>query len=368
MDTAHVVARFEAERQALAMMDHPAIAKVLDAGGTPHGRPYFVMEYVPGEPITTYCNRHKLSTRDRLDLFLQVCDGVHHAHQRGIIHRDLKPSNILLTMLDARPVPKIIDFGLAKATAQTLTDRTLYTELGTLMGTLEYMSPEQAEMTGLDIDTRTDVYALGVILYELLTGVQPFDAKQLRAKGLDEIRRTIREVEPPRPSARVAPGSTQSPSSLRADVAGLAQELRGDLDWITMRAIEKDRTRRFGSAADLAADVRRHFDHLPVTASPPSTLYRIRKFARRHRVGMSVAATLATVLVAFTTTTAIQARRVAQERDRANQEAEIARAVNEFLQNDLLAQASATQQARPDITPDPDLKVRTALDRAAAPI
>ena len=368
MDTAHVVARFEAERQALAMMDHPAIAKVLDAGGTPHGRPYFVMEYVPGEPITTYCNRHKLSTRDRLDLFLQVCDGVHHAHQRGIIHRDLKPSNILLTMLDARPVPKIIDFGLAKAIAQTLTDRTLYTELGTLMGTLEYMSPEQAEMTGLDIDTRTDVYALGVILYELLTGVLPFDAKQLRDKGFDEIRRTIREVEPPRPSARVAPGSTLSPPSLRADVAGLAQELRGDLDWITMRAIEKDRTRRFGSAADLAADVRRHFDHLPVTASPPSTLYRIRKFARRHRVGMSVAATLATVLVAFTTTTAIQARRVAQERDRANQEAEIARAVNEFLQNDLLAQASVAQQARPDIKPDPDLKVRTALDRAAARI
>jgi non-specific serine/threonine protein kinase/serine/threonine-protein kinase len=368
MDTAYVVTRFEAERQALAMMDHPAIAKVFDAGVTPKGRPYFVLEYVRGEPITTYCARQRLSTDDRLDLFLQVCDGVQHAHQKGIIHRDLKPSNILVTLLDGRPVPKIIDFGVAKAIAQPLTDRTLYTELGMLVGTPEYMSPEQAEMTGLDIDTRTDVYALGVILYELLTGVLPLDPKGLREKGLDEIRRTIREVDPPRPSVRLTMvKSTGSPSTPGADVTTL-RELRGDLDWITMRALEKDRTRRYGSAAELATDVRRHLSHLPVVAGPPSTLYRTRKFVRRHRVGVAVAATLVGLLVAFATTTAIQARRIARERDRASQEAAIATTVNDFLQSDLLAQASASQQAQPDIRPDPDLKVRTALDRAAARI
>lgn len=368
MDTAHVVARFEAERQALAVMDHPAIAKVFDAGATPQGRPYFVMEYVRGEPITTYCNRQRLSTRERLNLFLQVCDGVQHAHQKGIIHRDLKPSNILVTLLDGRAVPKIIDFGVAKAVAQPLTDRPLYTELGTLIGTPEYMSPEQAEMSGRDVDTRSDVYALGVILYELLTGVLPFDAHALREKGLDDIRRTIREVEPPRPSVRVTLAKATALPSLRSDVATLRRELRGDLDWITMRALEKDRTHRYGSAAELAADIRRHLDYLPVVAGPPSTTYRIRKFVRRHRIGVSVAATLVVLLMAFATTTAIQARRIARERDRANQEAAIAKAVNDFLQNDLLAQASASIQARPETRPDPELKVRTALDRAAARI
>ncbi|HUC74720.1 MAG TPA: serine/threonine-protein kinase, partial [Vicinamibacterales bacterium] len=343
MDTAYVVSRFEAERQALAMMDHPAIAKVFDAGVTPKGRPYFVLEYVRGEPITTYCARQRLSTDDRLDLFLQVCDGVQHAHQKGIIHRDLKPSNILVTLLDGRPVPKIIDFGVAKAIAQPLTDRTLYTELGTLIGTPEYMSPEQAEMTGLDIDTRTDVYALGVVLYELLTGVLPLDAKGLREKGLDEIRRTIRDVDPPRPSVRVTMvESTGTQSTLGVDAVTTRRELRGDLDWITMRALEKDRTRRYGSAAELASDVRRHLSHLPVVAGPPSALYRTRKFVRRHRVGVAVAATLVGLLVAFATTTAIQAARIARERDRASQEAAIATTVNDFLQNDLLAQASAS--------------------------
>jgi non-specific serine/threonine protein kinase/serine/threonine-protein kinase len=369
MDTAHVVARFEAERQALAVMDHPAIAKVFDAGATPQGRPYFLMEYVRGEAITTYCNRHRLSTRDRLDLFLQVCDGVQHAHQKGVIHRDLKPSNILVTLLDGRPVPKVIDFGVAKAITQPLTGRTLFTEMGTLIGTPEYMSPEQAEMSGLDIDTRTDVYALGAILYELLTGVLPFESKTLREKGLDEIRRTIREVDPPRPSVRVTPAAlTHPPHSQRPDVTGLASRLRGDLDWITMRAIEKDRTRRYGSAADLAADLRRHLDNLPVVASPPSTLYRMSKFVRRHRAGVTVAVILIALLVAFAATTGVQARRVARERDRANREAETAKAVNDFLQNDLLAQASASAQSRPDTRPDPDLKVRTALDRAAVGI
>ena len=369
LDTAHVIARFEVERQALAVMDHPAIAKVFDAGATPEGRPYFAMEYVPGEEITTYCNRHRLSTRERLELFLQVCDGVHHAHQKGIIHRDLKPSNILVTLLDGHPVPKVIDFGVAKVIAHPLTDRPLYTEVGALIGTPEYMSPEQAEMTGLDIDTRTDVYALGVVLYELLTGVLPFDARALRQKSLDEIRRTIREVEPPRPSARVTLAASAPPSATpRPNMAGLARELRGDLDWITMRALEKDRARRYGGAAELAADVRRHLGNQPVVAGPPSTWYRASKFVRRHRVGVAVAASLVALLVAFAATVGIQARRIAVERDRANREADVAKAVNDFLQNDVLAQASANQQARPDNTPDPELKVRTALDRAAVGI
>ena len=340
MDTAQVVARFEAERQALAIMEHPAVARVFDAGVTPQGRPYFAMEYVRGEPITTYCQRHRLSTSERINLFLQVCDGVQHAHQKGIIHRDLKPSNVLVTMQDNHAVPKIIDFGLAKATTQHLTERTLFTELGVLIGTPEYMSPEQAEMTGLDIDTRTDVYALGVILYELLTGVLPFEGKSLREKGLDEIRRIIREVDPPRPSVRVTTLAAPAPpaQSLRRDVARLASQLRGDLDCITMKALEKDRTRRYGSVSDLAADLRRHLDNLPVLASPPSTIYRLSRFMRRHRVGVTAAATLVVLLLAFAATMAFQARRIAQQRDRALaaerqsiQEAELARQVSGFL-------------------------------------
>jgi serine/threonine protein kinase/tetratricopeptide (TPR) repeat protein len=370
MDTARVVARFEAERQALAAMAHPAIAQVFDAGATPQGRPYFAMEFVKGEAITTYCNRNRLSTRQRIDLFLQVCDGVHHAHQKGVIHRDLKPSNILVTLLDDVAVPKIIDFGLAKATTQHLTEQTLYTEFGAILGTPEYMSPEQAEMTGLDIDTRTDVYALGVILYELLTGLLPFDRATLREKGVDEIRRTIRELDPPRPSTRLTRLAAAAPTAESRGMAAvdLAHQLRGDLDWITMRALEKDRTRRYGSVSDLAADLHRHLNSLPVVASPPSAVYRASKFVRRHRVGVAVAATLLTLLVAFAATTGVQARRIARERDRANREAQTAKAVNDFLQNDLLAQAGASAQARPDTKPDPDLKVRTALDRAAAGI
>jgi len=334
MDSAQVVARFEAERQALAIMDHPAIATVFDGGTTPQGRPYFAMEYVRGEPITTYCDRHRLSTPERLELFMQVCEGVQHAHQKGIIHRDLKPSNVLVTIQDDRPVPKIIDFGVAKATARHLTERTLFTELGVLIGTPEYMSPEQAEMGGLDIDTRTDIYALGVLLYELLTGALPFDRKDLRQAGLAEIQRIIREKEPPRPSTRITqlgPDSTETARNRQTEPRRLASELRGDLDWITMRALEKDRTRRYQTANALATDVRRHLASEPVTAGPPSAAYRAGKFVRRHRLGVAAAAALVLLLAAFAVAMGVQARRIARERDRANREAEAARQVSGFL-------------------------------------
>jgi len=334
MDTAQVVTRFEAERQALALMDHPAIATVYDGGSTPEGRPYFAMEYVKGEPITSYCDRHRLTTQARLDLFIQVCDGVQHAHQKGIIHRDLKPSNVLVAIQDDHPVPKIIDFGVAKATAQHLTERTLFTELGVLIGTPEYMSPEQAEMGGLDIDTRTDVYALGVILYELLTGALPFDRKELRQAGFAEIQRTIREKEPPRPSTRITqlgPASTEAATNRHTEPRRLASDLRGDLDWVTMKALEKDRTRRYQTANALAGDIRRHANHEPVSAGPPSAVYRTGKFVRRHRFGVGAAAALVLLLVAFGVTMAVQAQRIAQERDRANREAETARQVSTFM-------------------------------------
>ena len=340
MDTAEVVVRFDAERQALAMMAHPAIARVFDAGATPNGRPYFVMEYVRGEPITNYCQRHKVSVTDRLALFMQVCEGVQHAHQKGIIHRDLKPSNVLIALQDNKPVPKIIDFGVAKATTQSLTDNTLFTELGQIIGTPEYMSPEQAENTGLDIDTRTDVYALGVILYELLTGSLPFDSKTLRSKGLEELRRTIREVDPQRPSQRVSVLAEDPDAALafREEAPRVVSHLRGDLDWITMRALEKDRTRRYGAASDLAADIQRHLDHQPVLAGPPSQGYRIKKFVRRNRIGVAVAASLVALLAFLAGTMTVQAQRIARERDRtaqeaerANREASAATQVSDFL-------------------------------------
>ena len=334
MDTAQVVTRFEAERQALALMDHPAIATVYDGGSTPEGRPYFAMEYVKGEAITTYCDRQRLTTQARLELFVQVCEGVQHAHQKGVIHRDLKPSNVLVTIQGDRPVPKIIDFGVAKATAQHLTERTLYTELGVMIGTPEYMSPEQAEMGGLDIDTRTDVYALGVILYELLTGALPFDRKELRQAGFAEIQRMIREEEPPRPSTRLTqlgPASTQAATNRRTEIRRLASDLRGDLDWVTMKALEKDRTRRYETANALAVDVRHHLSHEPVSAGPPSAAYRAKKFVRRHRFGVAVAATLVLMLLIFGVTMTVQAQRIAMERDRANREAETAKQVSSFL-------------------------------------
>lgn len=332
MDTVRVVARFEAERQALAMMSHPSIAQVFDAGATPAGRPFFAMEYVRGEPITEYCQRHRLSIRQRLDLFLEVCDAVQHAHQKGVIHRDLKPSNVLVTLRDDRPVPKVIDFGVAKAATQPLTERMLVTEHGVLVGTLEYMSPEQAEMTGLDVDTRTDVYALGVMLYELLTGALPFEPQALREKPLDEIRRTIREVDPPRPSTRVSTANGAPPASGAAATAvALAHELRGDLDWIILRALEKDRTRRYGSASDLAADLQRYLNHQPVLACPPTVTYRLGKFVRRHRWAVATGAVLLVLAAGFTVSTVLQARALARERDRAQAAQATAEQVTGFL-------------------------------------
>ncbi|MGA2659061.1 MAG: protein kinase [Verrucomicrobiota bacterium] len=301
MDTKQVIARFGAERQALAMMDHPNIAKVLDAGSTEAGRPYFVMELVRGIRITDYCDQNQLPTRERLDLFIQVCRAVQHAHQKGIIHRDLKPSNILVTLHDGVPVPKVIDFGIAKATEGRLADLTVYTELHQFIGTPAYVSPEQAEMTGLDIDTRSDIYSLGVLLYELLTGKTPFDAKELLATGLEAMRRTIREKEPVRPSTRLSTmlaGELTATAKRRGvEAPKLLHLLRGDLDWIVMRAVEKDRARRYETANGLARDIERHLTNEPVVARPPSAAYRLQKAWRRNKVAFTAAAVVVAALV-----------------------------------------------------------------------
>ncbi len=288
MDTKAVIARFNAERQALAMMNHPNIAKVLDAGATESGRPYFVMELVRGIPITKYCDENHLAPAQRLELFIQTCHAIQHAHQQGIIHRDIKPSNILVTYHEGAPVPKVIDFGIAKAAQGRLTDQTLFTAFEQFIGTPAYVSPEQAEMSGLEIDTRSDIYSLGVLLYELLTSRTPFDRRELLEPGLDEMRRRICEQEPMRPSARLhalAPAEQTTVARLRAaDVDALALMVRGDLDWIVMRCLEKDRTRRYETATGLAADVQRHLRHEPVAARPPSSVYRLGKLIRRHRL------------------------------------------------------------------------------------
>jgi WD40 repeat protein/serine/threonine protein kinase len=317
MDTRQVVARFEAERQALAVMDHPNIAKVFDAGATDSGRPYFVMELVRGVRITQFCDERQVPLRQRLDLFVQVCQAIQHAHQKGIIHRDIKPSNILVTLKDGVPVPKVIDFGIAKATHASLTDKTLFTMFEQFIGTPAYMSPEQAEVRGVDIDTRSDIYSLGVVLYELLTGRTPFDSKALLERGIEELILTLRQVEPPRPSTRL---STLAPAALetvarsrQCEVPKLVHGLRGDLDWIVMKCLEKDRARRYDAANDLAMDIQRHLANEPITARPPSTYYRVQKAWQRNKLLFTAGALVALIGVAGGGAVILVQRRANQE-------------------------------------------------------
>jgi serine/threonine protein kinase/tetratricopeptide (TPR) repeat protein len=417
MDTRHVIARFEQERQALAMMDHPNIARVLDAGSTESGRPYFVMELVRGIPITDYCDQNHLEPNERLHLFTSVCHAIQHAHQKGVIHRDVKPSNVLVTSHDGKPVAKVIDFGVAKAIHQHLTERTIYTNFAQMIGTPLYMSPEQAEMSGLDIDTRSDIYSLGVLLYELLTGTTPIEKKRIATAAYDEIRRVIREEEPPKPSQRISTASETLPSvaaSRGTEATKLSRMMKGELDWVVMKALEKDRTRRYETANGLAMDVQRYLTGEPVSAVPPSASYQMRKFLRRHKGSVVTAAVvLVGLMVGIAGTSwglvaarkamaaeriraeaeqqakqealaAVEAERQArqeaqQQRDRAGaaeqraiEEANAAKAVRDFLTDDLLRQAAPMFQAEQqrltggNLATLPNPTVVEVLDRAAA--
>jgi serine/threonine protein kinase/tetratricopeptide (TPR) repeat protein len=383
-DSRAVLARFEAERQALALMDHPNIARVLDAGTTERGQPFFVMELVKGVPITKFCDARKLTPRQRLELFIPVCQAIQHAHQKGIIHRDIKPSNVLVALYDDRPVPKVIDFGVAKAAGARLTDETLHTGFGAIIGTPQYMSPEQATLNNLDIDTRSDIYSLGVLLYELLTGSPPFVRKELEKAGMLEILRVIREVEPLKPSTKIS--TADALPSLAAnrgmEPTQLARLLRGDIDWIVMKALDKERARRYETANGLAMDIQRYLADEPVLAGPPTVVYRLRKFVKRHK-GRVVAASL--VLLALlagmvgTTVGLIRARwaeaaaqadaqRARDAEKKAADEEAVAREVSDFMRNDLLAQAGPHARADRHAMPDANIKMRTVLDRAAESI
>jgi WD40 repeat protein/serine/threonine protein kinase len=362
MDTKQVIARFEAERQALAMMEHPNIARVLDAGATETGRPYFVMELVRGVSITEYCDENRLSTRERLELFSEVCAAVQHAHQKGVIHRDIKPSNVLVTLHDGRPVPKVIDFGVARATHQRLTERTLFTEFGQFIGTPAYMSPEQASMSGLDIDTRSDIYSLGVLLYELLTGTTPYTNGQLRYVAHVEILRVLAEVDPPRPSTRLSQlGDTAATvAKLRGSEPGaLERLLRGDLDWIVMKALEKDRMRRYASASELSADIHRYFGGDPVSAGPPGVGYRLRKLVRKNRGKFGAAAAVIMALVFGGMTATWQGVEMQRQGQRARA-------------NGILAYAATTEDPLlkalliDEIADEPDMPGKLAVLRDAA--
>jgi hypothetical protein len=375
-------------------MDHPNIARVLEAGTTGAGRPYFVMDLVKGMPITKYCDEHRLTPRQRLGLFLPVCQAVQHAHQKGVIHRDLKPSNVLVALYDGKPVPKVIDFGVAKAAGQSLTDKTLVTGFGAIVGTLEYMSPEQAEINQLDIDTRSDIYALGVLLYELLTGSPPFSRKELEKAGVLEMLRVIREQEPSKPGTKLstAEGLPTLAANRGTEPAKLTKLVRGELDWIVMKALEKDRNRRYETANGLTLDIARYLNDQPVLAAPPSAGYRLRKLVRRNRFAVLAAAGIILALVAGVIGTSIglvralaaeklagdrlqsaqqaeaeatKERNAAREAEaKATREAAIARAVTSFLQADLLEMASVWAQFSSNFSPDPDVKLRTLLERA----
>jgi serine/threonine protein kinase len=355
MDSKRVIARFEAERQALALLDHPNIAHVYDAGTTEAGRPYFVMEYVKGLSITEHCDRHKLTIEDRLDLFRQVCHAVHHAHQKGIIHRDIKPSNILISTQDDQAVPKIIDFGVAKALAQPLTEITLVTEQGQLFGTPEYMSPEQADMTNEDIDTRSDIYSLGVLLYVLLTGVLPFDSATFREGGIEHIRQVIRETDPKTPStclSSLGEEAKKVAQSRRIEVAALAKCLHKELEWIPLKAMRKERSERYRSASEFADDIENYLKGAPLIAGPPSTVYRLKKFVRRNRALVTgVAAVLAVLVVGVVVSTLFALR--------AQRQARISEAVSSFLRDDLLASVDPVKAQGRDVT------IRSFLDTAS---
>jgi len=395
MDTDQVIARFEAERQALALMDHQNIARVLDVGTTDAGRPYFVMELVKGVPITEYCDQNRLSPKERLELFARVCQAIQHAHQKGLIHRDVKPSNVLVTLYEGKPVPKVIDFGVAKAIDQRLTEKTMFTQLGQIVGTLEYMSPEQAEMGALDVDTRTDIYALGVLLYELLTGSTPLQKAKLREMAYTEVLRRIREEEPPKPSTRLNESRDTLPSvsaQRHSEPVKLTRLVRGELDWIVMKALEKDRTRRYETASSFARDIERYLAGDPVEAGPPSATYKLRKLARKHRGALTTIGAFAGLLLlaaAISAYLAIQANRaeraaraaavatrrerdravdaeskaqenlvkVQEEETKAKQSESEARAVLDFFQNNVLAAARPENLGK-------DLTIKSAVDAA----
>jgi serine/threonine protein kinase/tetratricopeptide (TPR) repeat protein len=399
IDTEQVVARFEAERQALALMDHPSIAKVLDAGSTDSGRPYFVMEMVKGVPITEYCDAARLSARERLEIFVPVCQAIQHAHQKGIIHRDIKPSNVMVTLIDGKPLPKIIDFGVAKAINQRLTEKTVFTQFGSIVGTLEYMSPEQANLSALDVDTRSDIYALGVMLYELLTGTTPLERVRLREEAYSEVIKRIKEEEPPRPSTRLSDSGERlaSIAAQRAtEPAQLMRLVRGELDWIVMKALEKDRSRRYETASGFARDIQRFLEGDPVEACPPSAAYRLHKFARKHQGAFITAGSFAVMLLAMSAVSTWQAIRATRaerramdqasralaaeaqarserdhalkaetqaraEADNAQRSATESKAVRTFLENDLLA---AARPAGQEGGLGPNATIRQAVDAA----
>jgi eukaryotic-like serine/threonine-protein kinase len=352
-----VLHRFQSERQSLAIMEHPSIAKVFDGGATPDGQPYFVMEYVPGLPITDYCDQKRMKIRERLELFIKVCEGVQHAHQKAIMHRDLKPANILVVEVDDKPVPRIIDFGLAKAATPQVDGQTLFTQVGGWVGTPGYMSPEQADPSVVDVDTRTDVYSLGAVLYVLLTGFLPFETKDWRKQRFDEFLRRLREEDPPRPSTKI--GMEKESSRATAEVRGsepkhLVSLLHGDLDWIAMKALEKDRSRRYGTPSELAADIYRFLHNEPVVARPANTGYRLQKYVRRHRIGVAAAAGVVAVIITFAVMQAVQLRRITRERDRANR-------ITNFMMN--MFKVSDPSEARGN-----SVTAREILDKASKDI